>query len=131
MTKKTQNLFKKACKALGYDPEKVLPDVSMFPEHHRKSLIAYAMLVIIIEHIQKAHNWTADYNNPDQLKYWTWHWVKASKGKPAGFGFSSSGYDYVNSSALVASRLCFPSYELEREYAPQLEELYLDYKLMT
>lgn len=130
MTKKTQNLFKKACKALGYDPEKVLPDVSMFPEHHRKSLTAYAMLVIIIEHVQKAHNWTPDYHEGNN-KYWTWHWVKASEKKPAGFGFSYSFFDFDHSLAHVASRLCFPSYELEREYAPQLEELYLEYKLMT
>lgn len=130
MTKKTLDLFKKACKALGYDPEKVLPDVSVFPEHHRKSLTAYAMLVIIIEYVQKKHNWTADYfsGNP---KYWTWHWVKASKDKPAGFGFSDSSYDCDGTDACVGVRLCFPSAELEREYAGPLEELYLDYKLMT
>jgi hypothetical protein len=130
MTKKTLNLFKKACKALGYDPETVLPDVSLFPEHHRKSLTAYAMLVIIIEDVQKRHNWTPDYFEPNN-KYWTWHWVKASKDKPAGFGFSDSGYGCDNANSIVGSRLCFPSAELEMEYREPLEELYLDYKLMT
>lgn len=129
-TEKTTQLFNEACAALGYDPEKVLPDVSVMPEHHRKSACAYHMLMIIIEAAQKKADWKADYHTGNR-KYWTWHWVKASKDKPAGFGFSASLYNCDGTSASVASRLCFPSAELERKYAPQLEELYEDYKLMT
>lgn len=129
MKPETMQLFNEACEALGYDPKTVLPDVSCLPFKHRKSATAYHMLMIIIEHAQKKANWQVDYNNPDQRKYWTWHVVKASKKQPAGFGFSDSLFSYDYTSAYVASRLCFPDYQTEREYAEKLEELYEDYKL--
>lgn len=127
-TEKTTQLFNDACVALGYDPTKVLPDVSMLPEQHRKSAAAYHMLIIIIEHAQKQKNWKPDYHSGNR-KYWTWHEVKASEDKPAGFGFSYSNYYYDYTDSSVGSRLCFPDYETEREYAEQLEELYIAYKL--
>ena len=36
--------FEDACKALKLDPEKVIPDFSMFPEKHQKAMIAHAKL---------------------------------------------------------------------------------------
>jgi len=127
-SKKTMALYEKACKAFKIDPVKAMQ--SGMPEPHRKSHIAYGMLCIIVEFINKQRdpNWKADYHlqNP---KYWTWHEVKADAKRPSGFGFSDSGCGCSNAGARVAVRLCFGSQTDEEKYRKPLEELYIAYKL--
>lgn len=126
-TKKTMALFNKACKALKLNPEKAMPKVSGMPEKHRKSIMAYAMLIIIIEHVNG--KWKANYNTGN-TKYWTWHWVKADEKRPGGFGFSNTYSFYVLTLTLLGSRLCFGSEADCKKYEKPLEELYIAFKLI-
>lgn len=126
-TKKTMALFEKACKALKLDSKKAIPQVSGMPEKHQKSIIAYAMLVIIIEHING--KWKADYNT-ENPKYWTWHWVNADEKRPGGFGFRNAITNCDHSDTYLGSRLCFGSEVDEKKYRKPLEELYIAFKLI-
>jgi hypothetical protein len=122
----TMALFKKACNALNLDWEAAIPKVGGMPSDDQKSVIAYAMLVIIIKHVNAG--WKKDYHEPN-YGYWTWHRVKADAQRPSGFGFSYSFASYDGTGTDVGSRLCFQSQAQEREYAPVLDELYVAYKL--
>lgn len=126
-TKKTMTLFDKACKALKLDPKKAMPKVSGMPLKHQKSIMAYSMLIIIIEHING--KWKADYNTGN-TKYWTWHWVKADAKHPGGSGFSGADTYCVDTYAGLGSRLCFGSEADEKKYQKPLEELYIAFKLI-
>ena len=48
--------FKGACKVLGLDSTKVIPDFSCYPEEDRKAAIANAKLMIIIKAANKIEN---------------------------------------------------------------------------
>lgn len=126
-TTATMALFKKACKALKLDWEAAIPKVTGMPAEDQKSVIAYAMLVIIIKHVN--NGWKKIYDVPNR-GYWTSHWnVKADAQRPAGFGFSSSRTYCDGASSFVGSRLCFETEAKCREYAPVLDELYIAFKL--
>lgn len=123
-SQQTNDLFKKACEGLGHNHVTILPDFSMFPEKHRMSVVAYPMLVLIIEWATKSWEPTLNEN-----KHWTWHWLKAIKSKRSGFGFSYSSSNFDDSISSVGLRLCFPNNEMEKEFQEPLDELYEAYKL--
>jgi hypothetical protein len=129
-SKKTVTLFNKACNALKLNPDTVIPKFTGAPAEHVKSWIAWPMLTIIIEHVNKLNNnWEPDYHTKNQ-KWYTYHWaVKADKNRPSGFGLSVAYSDYDFSLSSVGSRLYFGSREDCVKYAPILEELYIAYKL--
>lgn len=119
--------FAQACKATGHDPEK-LPDVSMLPKKHQKSIIAFFKLIIVIEALNEG--WTPDWNDRSQWKYYAWFRVKASDQKPSGVGFSGSDYDGTGTHASVGSRLCLKSPDLALHAGKYFEQLYIDYLLI-
>lgn len=115
--------FEDACKAKGLDPEKVLPDVSMYPELHGKALIAAAKLFIIVDAVngERKFDWT-DY---DQRKWYPWFDMeKDEENNPSGFRLVSVYYSCATSS--VVSRLCFHSSEEAKQVATDFIDLYRD-----
>lgn len=119
--------FEEACNATGHDPEK-LPDVSMLPEKHQVSLVAYFKLIIIIEALNEG--WQPDWSNWDEYKYYAWFEVRATKTKTAGVGFSDSNYGISGTSTAVGSRLCLKSYDLAIYAGKKFKQLYQQYLLI-
>lgn len=119
--------FEEACKATGHDPEK-LPDVSMLPEKHQASLVAYFKLIIIIEALNEG--WQPDWSNWDQYKYYAWFKVKTTKTKTAGVGFSGANYLGSYSGTFVGSRLCLKSSDLALYAGKKFKKLYHEYLLI-
>jgi hypothetical protein len=118
--------FSDACKVLGLS-EETLPEVSMLPEKHRKSIIAFYKLVTIIEAIN--NGWTPNWNDENQWKYYPWLGVEASEENPSGSGFSYSNFNYSVSYTKVGSRLCVDSREKANYLGEQFQDLYKDYLL--
>jgi hypothetical protein len=118
--------FEGACKKLKLDP-KGLPNVSKLPVRHQNAMIAHYKLVIITEALNE--EWTADWNNTSQTKYYPYFWVKANAKKPSGVGLSYGGYGAWDSVADVGSRLCFKNRELAayagKTFIKLYEESYL------
>jgi len=102
--------YEDACKLLNYDPKKILPDVSNCPEEHRKSMIAYFKLIIIIEAINIQDNdgkkWIPDYTDGTS-KYQPLF----KMGSSSGVGFAYSCYDYWDTYSHSGSRLCYKNYD--------------------
>ena len=117
--------FEDACKVLGLDSEKVLPDFSAYPEKHQKAMAAHSKLVLIAQAANKIANdgeeWTPDWNDEDQWKYYPWF----EMGGSSGFRFGDFGHWYSN--ADVGSRLCFISREVARYVGETFIDLYKDY----
>ena len=118
--------FSDACKVLGLS-EETLPEVSMLPEKHRKSIIAFYKLVTIIEAIN--NGWTPNWNDDDQWKYYAYFGVEASEENPSGSGFSDSNYSRSAYRPTVGSRLCVDSREKAIYLGEQFQDLYKDYML--
>jgi hypothetical protein len=118
--------FEDACKVLGLDNEKVLPDFSFFPEKHQKAMTAHSKLVLIAQAANRIANggvdWTPDWNNYDQFKYHPWFAMDGGSS-----GFRLSGYDGWDSLSPVGSRLCFISSEVAEYVGETFVELYKDY----
>jgi len=100
---RTIKSFEDACTKENIDPT-ALPDVSMIPEEFAKPIVANYKLMIVFKAIN--NGWRPDWSKTSQWKYFPWYRVLSS-----GFGFSNSGYNYVNTGASVGSRLCFESEE--------------------
>ena len=120
--------FADACKALKLKST-ALPDVSMLPKKHRKSMLAYYKLIIIVEALNDG--WQPDWSDRNQYKYFAWFEVKADKKRPAGFGFSATAYDAWSTITGAGSRLSFKTSELALYAGKQFADLYQDYLLMS
>lgn len=125
--------FEDACKIKGYDPEKVLPDVSPYPEPHKKALTAVAKLIIINEALNHVDNnnqdWKPDWNNYDEDKYYPWFDLeKTEDTNPSGFRLYGVDYDYDGSG--VGSRLVYRTRKLAEYTAKQFEGLYRDFMIL-
>lgn len=110
--------FEAACAALGLDPLKILPDVTMYPEKHQKAITANHKLIIIAEAIQEG--WTPNWNDDDQYKWFPYFDMEN------GFGFRDTccwTYSYGS----VGSRLCFESSEKARWFGEQFLDLHKDF----
>lgn len=118
--------FSDACKALGLSEDK-LPEVSMLPEKHQKSIIAFYKLVTIIEAIN--NGWTPDWSDDDQWKYYAWFGVEADESNRSGSGFSYSDFNISDTYTFVGSRLCVDSREKALYLGEQFADLYKDYLL--
>jgi hypothetical protein len=119
--------FSDACKTLGISEENI-PEVSMLPEKHQKSITAFYKLVTIIEAIN--NGWQPDWSDSNQWKYYAWFGVKASKKNPSGSGFSRSCYNLSNTRTYVGSRLCVDSSVKAIYLGEQFADLYKDYLLL-
>lgn len=96
----TEQKFNERFKNLGLDPD----------------TIYYEMLKIVVAAINQ--EWTADWNNSNQYKWWPYFKMSS------GFGFSGSGYDCTYSRSSVGSRLCFESEEKSNYAAKQFIDIY-------
>lgn len=117
--------FEDACTKLGLDAAKVLPDFSMFPEHHQKAMTAHAKLVIIAEALNDG--WQPNWGDWDEWKYYVWNKFKEGSDKSSGVGFSYFVWAYSSSVTSVGSRLCYQSSEIAAYAGQQFEELYKEY----
>lgn len=95
--------FEQACQIRGYDPEKCLPDVSMYPEKHQTAVIAAAKLFIINEAVNEGHEF--DWSDYDEYKWYPWFDMEVTEENPSGFRFDGACCDLVLSD--VGSRLCY------------------------
>jgi len=118
--------FEEACKALGLDPEKVLPDVSAFPPPHQVALTAVGKLFIIADALNEG--WQPNWNNNDEYKYYPWFDMEKDKNNPSGFRLYCVDCDFAGS--FVGSRLCFKSKALAEYAGKQFIKLYKDYMRM-
>ena len=118
--------FEDACKALKLDPEKVIPDFSMFPEKHQKAMIAHAKLIIIAQALNG--DWKPDWKNWEQWKYTPWFDMENSS---SGSGFSYLDCADWHAGSCVGSRLCFKSRDLAEYAGKQFLDLYRDYFVIS
>jgi len=118
---KTIKTFEDACKKLGLDPLKVIPEFLEFPESDRKAMQAHAKLIIINKAI--VGDWVPDWNNYDQYKYYPWF----EMGSSSGAGFSYLDCDIWLTGSNAGSRLCFETREQAKYVGTQFLELYKDY----
>ncbi len=116
--------FKSACKVLKRKP--LLPDVSKLPEKQQKSVIAYIVLITIIEAMNEG--WVADFTDSNQDKYFAYFFVKK---EGAGFGFSDTSYRYAGTGTgtSTASRLCLNTSTKALLMAVRFKQYYIDYLL--
>ena len=114
--------FEDACTAKGISA--TLPDVSAFPEKHRKAILAFFMLTIVVEALNDG--WEPNWNDEYEYKYYPWFDMRSA----AGSGFSASLCGRVGTITTVGSRLCFKTREHAQHTAKHFEALYKDYLLM-
>lgn len=108
--------FEDACKALSIDASCV-PDFSVFPEAHREAMTAHAKLIIIAWALNG--NWTPDWDNDDEYKYYPYFNMEN--------GFVFGGVNDSNTDACAGSRLCFRSREIAEYAGTQFQDLYKAY----
>ncbi len=118
--------FEEACTAQGYDAEKVLPDVSMFPQQHQLAFINYGKLVIISEAINAVDKFIPDWNDGDQYKYFPWFDMEVDKNNPSGFRFGDTCCDFTSTFTSGGSRLCFKTSKVAEYAATQFLDLWRD-----
>lgn len=118
--------YEDACKALNRDP-KALPDVSMMPVKHQKSVLSYCMLITVIEALN--NGWEPNWNNRE-VKYNAWFEIEGTDENPAGVGFSAAGYGYWHTGSNCGSRLCFKSRALALYAGWRFEDLFKEYFLI-
>lgn len=104
--------FEEACAVKGYDPAKMLPDVSLMPSQHQDAITAFAKLIIIAEAINfnedTKEQWVPDWNDDDEYKYFPWFDLEHhKKNNPSGFRFDGSGYGVTVTRTSGGSRLCY------------------------
>jgi len=113
--------FEDACKKLNIDPAH-LPDLSTILEEFRKPITAAYKLMIIFKAIND--DWTPDWSNQSQWKYYPWYEILSS-----GFGFSDSYYGNSGSVTCVGSCLCTDSSDKALYISKQFEAEYKEWLL--
>lgn len=111
MNYKKLTTWAKICKVHGHNP-KALPIVDHLPEKFQNWLINTYKMGIITEAINTDENgviWLPNYNDSNQRKYEALFWIKATKDKPSGVGFSVSTYANWHTGTFCGSRLVFES----------------------
>ncbi len=115
--------YQTACKHLKR--KAVLPDVSMLPEKHQKAIIAFIILITIIEAWNEG--WEPDFTNGLWDKYYVWLDVKKDDKHPSGFGLSTTDCDNSGTHTAVGSRLYLKSSRLALRVGEKFPELLKDY----
>lgn len=117
-----------ACKVHGVNPIQ-LPDVSMIPKKFQDWIINTYKMGVITEAIntnEKGKVWIPNWNNSDEVKYFPWFEIKATKAKPSGVGFSGSNCDFWHSGAHVGSRLAFDSRDKVRHVQEYFKDVFIE-----
>lgn len=118
--------FENAAKFLGIDPNK-LPEVSLLPEEHQKSIIAFYMLTIISRASWKQEGKEIDWYDWDQYKYYPWFDMSPERENGSSSGFSYDGYGCAfGALSDVCSRLVFPSRKIADYVGETHVQLYRD-----
>lgn len=123
--------FEDACADQGIDAA-VLPDVAMLTTGMRKFLTAAFKLSVINVSLNKDDQGAetrANWSDDDELKYFPWFEVKASKKNPSSSGLSFGDFVYDLSCTDVASRLTCRSSEIAKYFGEQFIDLWEDYIL--
>lgn len=114
-----------ALQVLGIQ-ENPIPDFEKYPEDHKRSMIAHAELVLIVEAANMLANdgkrWEPDFSDPNQYKYEIW-FIQGS----GSSGFLASDYDGWLTYSGVGSRLCFVNYEVGKYVADTFIDTYNRY----
>lgn len=97
--------FEQICEKIGLDPNKVLPDVSMMPEHTQKAVLAFAKRCIAQEYFNG--DWEADWSDSSQRKYHAWPDAEVNENSPSGFALSCIDCVYDRGNPGLGSRLYF------------------------
>jgi hypothetical protein len=113
--------FEDACQVLNLDATTVIPDFSLFPKEEQEPMKAHAQLIIIAKAING--DWTPDWSDYKQLKYYPWF----EMGSPSGVGFSFDDFADWRTFSAVGSRLCFESREKAKYVGQTFEDLYKTY----
>jgi hypothetical protein len=117
--------FNKACKNQGYDPDKIMPDFSMYPEKHRKALSALAQLLILADDANPK-DFEPDFNNLNQRKWLPIVDMQKTKSNPSGFRFYAAYYGWSHTYASLGSRLTFSDEKTTQEFFENNKDLYQD-----
>ncbi|MDV3537941.1 hypothetical protein CMU94_02240 [Elizabethkingia anophelis] len=110
--------FEDACQLLGIEPN--VPEVSMLPENHQKSIVAHFKLIIIVEALNEG--WKPDWSNWNERKYYPWFEMSDSSGR---FSFGGSGNR--GSISACAARLCLKTLVLANYIGKTFVDLYKEY----
>ena len=122
--------FEDCCKRMGYDPEKLLPDVSVFPARHQKALTGTAKLFIIHEAFnyddKKKEVYEPDWDDSDEYKWRYWFDMEKDANIPSGFRFYDSLYDFTSTYSTGGSRLCNRNEDISIFIGKHFTELFRD-----
>jgi hypothetical protein len=125
--------FEQACENQGYDPDKIMPDFSMYPEKHREALASLAELLIMADDANKdeeGKDWEADWNDNDQQKWRVWvDMEEHKKNNPSGFRFDGAYYGCTTACANLGSRLSFRNEKIAKKFFEDNKDHYK--KIMT
>lgn len=121
--------FEDCCKRMNYDPEKVIPDASVFPARHQLALTDTAKLIIIHEafnyDVKKKEVYEPDWNNSSERKWSYWFDMeKDEDNNPSGFRFYGLGYGYTDTGSAGGSRLCNRNEDTSIFIGNHFEELF-------
>lgn len=97
--------------------------VSEVNPKHIKALIAYNRLCTIAQAWNKADDFTPDFSNRNQTKWFPWF---VYSDDAAGFVFALTYFTATYASASVGSRLCFMTRERAEQFGKQFIELWND-----
>ncbi len=109
--------FEDACDVLGIDSGDVLVYDEDTTDTDEINTNAYLKLRTIIKALNEG--WKADFNNPNQYKYYPW-----LKSTGSGLGLSCGDCDYGYSCSSVGSRLYLKSAELAKYVGTQFIDIY-------
>lgn len=97
--------------------------VSEVNPKHIKALIAYNRLCTIAQAWNKADDFTPDFSNRNQTKWFPWF---VYSDDAAGFVFANANFTASGACAYLGSRLCFMTRERAEQFGKQFIELWND-----
>jgi len=118
--------YEDACKFTNVDPQVQLPDVSKVPQFLKNYVLAafrLAYSAFVLRNGSKL-NWANG-----SIKFEPWHWIKADKEHPSGFGFSRSNFTGAYTSSVIGSRLSMEKYEKALHFAENFQDDWKYFKL--
>ena len=101
--------------------------VSEVNPKHIKALIAYNRLCTIAQAWNKADDFTPDFSNMNQAKWFPWF---VYSDDAAGFVFAYTNFTATYAHAYFGSRLCFMTHERAEQFGKQFIELWNDVLLI-
>lgn len=115
--------FEQACGKEGYNPATVIPDMSCYPEKHRKALAAAAKLLILTDVVREGH--VFNYQDREEDKRYPVFDLEVDGNNPSGFRFDAAYCD--NAYSGVGARLSLRSTEEVEHMVKYFEPIYKDW----